>query len=105
MNKSHVGMVSLVMVLLTFLLGCGPSESEVQADFHRLARRSGIPIVGEAQVAKMRRVRVDGQRKEVWSVNYDVPNVGGTKTWKRAFVTYENGQLTVIRTDVEGWVK
>ena len=34
----------------------------------------------------LRRVRVDGERKEVWSVNYDVPNVNGPKTWKRCMM-------------------
>lgn len=98
-------MVSLSMVLLTSLLGCGPSESEVQADFERMARRGGVRISGEARASKMHRVRVDGQRKEVWCVDYDVPNYDGTKTWKKTYMTYENGKPKVIRTDVEGWVR
>jgi hypothetical protein len=44
-------------------------------------------------------------RKEVWSVNYDVPNGDGTKTWKTTYMTYENGKPKVIRTDTQGWVR
>ena len=79
-----------------------PSESQVQKDFNRMASRRGIPISGSARVNKMHRVRVDGERKEVWSVNYDVPNADGTKTWKRSYMTYENGKPKVIRTDTQG---
>ena len=53
----------------------------------------------------LRRVRVDGEHKEVLGVNYDVPNVNGPKTWKRSYMTYENGKPKVIRTDTQGWVR
>lgn len=94
-----------LVVALVGLSGCGPSENQVQADFERMARRRGVSISGEARASKMRRVRVDGERKEVWSVNYDIPNGDGTKTWKTTYMTYENGKPKVIRTDIQGWVK
>ena len=90
---------------LMVISGCGPSESQVQRDFNRMANRRGIPISGAARVNKMHRVRVDGQRKEVWSVNYDVPNANGTKTLETTYMTYEDGKPKVIRTDTQGWVK
>ena len=45
------------------------------------------------------------KHKEVWSVNYDVPNADGTKTWKRSYMTYEDGKPKVIRTDTQGRVR
>lgn len=94
------------IVMLT-IVGCGPSESQVQSDFNRMARRSGMHVSGEARVNKMHRVRVDGQRKDVWSVNYDVPTgrSDGMKEWRTTYMTYENGKPKVIRTDTQGWVR
>ena len=99
MNKTL--MIAAVMAIS----GCGPSESQVQKDFNRIANRRGIPISGSARVNKMHRVRVDGQRKEVWCVDYDIPNADGTKTWKTSYMTYEDGKPKVIRTDTQGWVR
>ena len=106
-RKKMIRNIIIIMTLISsgLILGCGPSESQVQKDFERMARRSGVPISGEARVNKMRRVRVDGERKKVWSVNYDVPNGNGTKTWKTTYMTYENGKPKVIRTDTQGWVR
>ena len=109
-----IGFSSMILSLVTIAFcfaglmtvsGCGPSESQVQKDFNRMASRRGIPISGSARVNKMRRVRVDGERKEVWSVNYDVPNADGTKTWKTSYMTYEDGKPKVIRTDTQGRVR
>lgn len=52
--------VFLIVVVLVSLSGCGPSESQVKADFVRMARRRGVLISGEARANKMRRVQVDG---------------------------------------------
>ena len=102
MDKNIVMLIGAIVMAIS---GCGPSESQVQEDFNRMASRRGIPISGSVRVNKMRRVRVDGERKEVWSVNYDVPNADGTKTWKRSYMTYEDGKPKVIRTDTQGWVR
>lgn len=96
---------AVVLPAVIAISGCGPSESQVRADFERMARRGGVPISGGARASKMHRVRVDGQRKDVWRVDYDVPNYDGTKTWKKTYMTYENGKPKVIRTDVEGRVR
>ena len=50
----------MMMVVVVKVTGCGPSESQVQEDFNRIANRKGIPISGSARVNKMRRVRADG---------------------------------------------
>lgn len=95
----------VVIMWMVVLSGCGPSESQVQSDFEEIARKRGVSISGNARVSKMQRVRVDGERKDVWRVDYDVPNYNGTKTWKKAYMIYENGKPKVIRTEVEGWVR
>lgn len=95
--------IIILLILGELISGCGPSESQVQKDFEEMARRSGVPISGKARVNKMHRVRVDGERKEVWGVHYDVPNGNGTKTWKTTYMTYEEGKPKEIRTETRGW--
>ena len=104
--RTFVGMF-FTLVFLTS--GCGPSDGKVLDDFRAEARRCGIPFLesGNLNVVKCGRTRVDGVKREVWKVNYDIPCQGsqGKRIWCTAHVGYKNdGSFEIIRTDKEGVV-
>lgn len=94
-------------LVLLFLCGCGPSDSEILAAFKSHAPGWGIryDTNGNLNAVKLNKVRVDGRsRDDVWRINYDVPVAGGNKVWYTAHVAYKNGRIDLIRTDREGVV-
>lgn len=96
-----------VLSFFAVLAGCGPSARDVLAAFERQAASWGIryDAHGNLNAVKMNRVRVDGvKRTDVWRINYDVPAGNGKSFWCTAHVTFDNGRLTLIRTDREGVV-